>query len=720
MSKQQIIILTTSIITLFAVVGGGLFYFKNNFDLTPKNTNSSSSQSSNAILSSSNLLSSSDSVISRQSSATNQSVNSNSSVSSLSKTTQSNQPTTNTNSPKLEGKYEKINQDLGIFIPDNPAEMQYGKPRTPEYYKAGKILSGKYAGYDRIAMVIPNGQDLSSKARYIFLTKDYKSYIYESTADIDINDSDKSFSAFSNFNKDKTSPNTREIDTGTNLASVINFNEGLVLTRNRYQSVPNLSKLKLIKEIGSLKFYDDGNTSQYDRKFTNTLPTFDAFGSNRAIWVADETGLTLSYMLTFDNRVKNYSANYTKFITNNTKQTQDSERYYKINEEERTKEPICQTTEYDKCNDIIIPKTEARFGGKVPKLSYSGIQFDTNFSSKDIQGTTNLKSFAKEYSHFVYTPCGQFGDPFYSNNPPVNPMEVGKLYGQTPLYISSDQTLAKAHYKAKYGDMTDPLTRKNIEATIESKIPTEQEFLAKNNILWFKDAFGRWIITAELLEAGGGCGKPVVYLYPEVPTDISVRFDKSVEPRMQLDVQIPSYGTGNQSKGWLVNAQPNGQLKDLQPKITNCSDFGTGRKGQEYALKSCQNNNYPYIYWAGNTPNQYPKIESGFVVSAKDLESELRSKLAIIGLNKQETDDMMEYWLPNMLSKNKPFYRFSLLQNNELDKLFPMTISPQPQSSIRVFLDWDALDTNTTIPTQELITYSRTGYTMVEWGGVKK
>ena len=113
-------------------------------------------------------------------------------------------------------------------------------------------------------------------------------------------------------------------------------------------------------------------------------------------------------------------------------------------------------------------------------------------------------------------------------------------------------------------------------------------------------------------------------------------------------------------------------------------------------------------------------LESGFVVGTKNLESELRSKLTIIGLNNKETDDMMEYWLPQMLAKNKPFYRFSLLQNNELDKLFPMTITPKPQSSIRVFLDWDALDTNTTIPTQKLITYPRTDYTMVEWGGIKK
>ena len=711
MSKQQIIILTTSIITLFAVIGGGLFYFKSNFDLTLKNTNSKLSQSTSTTPSSSSLVSNTSSAISSQSLTTNQSVNPNSSVSSLSKTAQPTQ--TNTNSPKLKGKYEKINQDLGIFVPDNPAEMPFDKARIPEYYKAGKILNGKYAGYDRIAMVIPNGQDLTSKARYIFLTKDYKSYIYESTADIDINDSDKSFSAFSSFKKDKTNPNTREIDTGTNLAPVINFNEGIVLTRNRYQSIPDLSKLKLIKEIGSLKFYDDGNTSKYDRKFTNTLPSFDVFGSNRAIWVADETGLTLSYMLTFDNRVKNYSANYTKSVIDNAKQTQDSERYYKINEEERAKEPICQTTEYDRCNDIIIPKTEARFGGKVPKLSYSGIQFDTNFSSKDIQETINPKSFAKEYSHFVYTPCGQFGDPFYSNNPPVNATEVGKLYGQTPLYISADQTLAKAHYKAKYGEMTDPITRKNIEATIESKIPTEQEFLAKNNILWFKDAFGRWIITAELLEAGGGCGKPVVYLYPEVPTDISVKFNVP----MQLDVKIPNYSPNN---GWIVNAQPNGQLKDLQPNLTNCNNFTPNKKGQEYAFESCQNNNYPYIYWAGNTPNQYPRIESGFVVGAKDLESELRSKLTIIGLNNKEADDMMEYWLPQMLAKNKPFYRFSLLQNSELDKLFPMTITPKPQSSIRVFLDWDALDNQSTIPTQQLITYPRTGYTMIEWGGIKK
>jgi hypothetical protein len=81
---------------------------------------------------------------------------------------------------------------------------------------------------------------------------------------------------------------------------------------------------------------------------------------------------------------------------------------------------------------------------------------------------------------------------------------------------------------------------------------------------------------------------------------------------------------------------------------------------------------------------------------------------------------MLEYWLPQMLKKNKPFYRFSLLQTKELDQLFPMTITPQPESSIRVFLDWQELDNSIEISEQKLIPQTRNGYTMVEWGGLKR
>jgi hypothetical protein len=309
-------------------------------------------------------------------------------------------------------------------------------------------------------------------------------------------------------------------------------------------------------------------------------------------------------------------------------------------------------------------------------------------------------------------------------NPDLNSMElIGKSnQGMEVFRPKANSAWVKAQYDAKFdpflksGDIEK--VKKDYLEQFGAKIPTLEEYTAKNPVLIAKDYFGRYLLLGEFdYKMIGGCGKPVIYLYPTKTTDINLKFDS----KMQLDVDIPKY---SEAKGWNVRAEPNGQLQDLQTDLTDCKQFessnGKPKFGQEYALQSCVQNNYPYIYWAGNTSQPYPQINSGFVVSKQDLEATLKSKLSYIGLNQKEINDMLEYWLPQMLNKNKPYYRFSLIQTQQLDKLFPMTITPKPDSSIRVFLDWQELDTPIQITEQQLVAETRNGYTMIEWGGLKR
>ena len=46
-----------------------------------------------------------------------------------------------------------------------------------------------------------------------------------------------------------------------------------------------------------------------------------------------------------------------------------------------------------------------------------------------------------------------------------------------------------------------------------------------------------------------------------------------------------------------------------------------------------------------------------------------------------------------------------------------LTVSPQPDSVIRVFMTWYAADQAVEIPAQELTAPERQGFTVVEWGG---
>ena len=94
----------------------------------------------------------------------------------------------------------------------------------------------------------------------------------------------------------------------------------------------------------------------------------------------------------------------------------------------------------------------------------------------------------------------------------------------------------------------------------------------------------------------------------------------------------------------------------------------------------------------------------------------------IIPVNDKEKNDFISYWLPDMLAKNTPYYRISFLQTNDLNSLFPMQVSPSPDTTFRLFLDYSPLTGKPQkIPQpQTLDKLVRNGFTLVEWGGLKQ
>jgi hypothetical protein len=112
----------------------------------------------------------------------------------------------------------------------------------------------------------------------------------------------------------------------------------------------------------------------------------------------------------------------------------------------------------------------------------------------------------------------------------------------------------------------------------------------------------------------------------------------------------------------------------------------------------------------------YPAINEGTIVESSKVKSTIESQLTYIGLNKTEISDFLEFWMPKMPSKK--FVRLTWLQNKEMDKLAPLSISPKPDNIIRVFLDFEGLDSSIAIKSQNLIRGERNGFTAVEWGGL--
>ena len=184
--------------------------------------------------------------------------------------------------------------------------------------------------------------------------------------------------------------------------------------------------------------------------------------------------------------------------------------------------------------------------------------------------------------------------------------------------------------------------------------------------------------------ACGSVAKPIIYIYPEQETKVSV----TVGRPENLTHTYPKY-----EESWEVIAKPNGDLVDCK----------TGRN--LYAL-----------YWEGiNTVE--PNMEEGFVVKGEDTIKFLEEKLEILGLNEREANEFIIYWLPKLESNKYNFIRFQ--SQEEISNNMPLEITPKPETIIRVVMEYKGLKEPIEVQEQQLQTPERTGYTVVEWGGTE-
>ena len=89
--------------------------------------------------------------------------------------------------------------------------------------------------------------------------------------------------------------------------------------------------------------------------------------------------------------------------------------------------------------------------------------------------------------------------------------------------------------------------------------------------------------------------------------------------------------------------------------------------------------------------------------------------LSFFGLNKKESADFTEYWVPELSGKKYVFITF--YSQKRIDEEAPLTVSPKPDTVIRVYFDHKKLDKKINVKPQTLTSTERKGFTVVEWGG---
>lgn len=287
-------------------------------------------------------------------------------------------------------------------------------------------------------------------------------------------------------------------------------------------------------------------------------------------------------------------------------------------------------------------------------------------------GTKNLN----EYTYTRVTGCGSMGYAAVIRNefPETDLAASGKTVNGDPVleFKKADHPYLQSIYDEDYWVYGD-----------DKKKPYT-DFVKEHPVFFWKDSFGR-IIRFQNNEfiPPGECGKPVIYLYPENTTDVSVK----LYPQGGFSVTEPEY-----NDGWNVTAFPNGAIVDKSSGLS-----------------------WPYLFWEG-TGGQYEKPTKGFVVAQKDVHDFLVSTLAKLGLNKQETYDFVTFWEPRM--QGSPYYFVGFYGNRVMNELAPLDVTPKPDTVIRILMDYTPLEKPIKVEPQEIRTPARNGFILVEWGGV--
>ena len=206
-------------------------------------------------------------------------------------------------------------------------------------------------------------------------------------------------------------------------------------------------------------------------------------------------------------------------------------------------------------------------------------------------------------------------------------------------------------------------------------------FVTYDTVERSKDPKDLPVIVAKKAHVEVPAAKPVIYLYPETPTEVSV----TLTLNGCLTCTYPDYEAG--WKGF--TAHPDGTL--LFPN------------GKEYYC----------LYWEGMQAAEWD-FSQGFCVKGKDTAAFLEWALAEQGLTPREANEFIIYWLP--LMQENPYNVISF-QTEAYTSAAVLEVTPAPDSTIRVMMAYYPSDEAVEITPQHFETPVREGFTVVEWGG---
>jgi hypothetical protein len=171
--------------------------------------------------------------------------------------------------------------------------------------------------------------------------------------------------------------------------------------------------------------------------------------------------------------------------------------------------------------------------------------------------------------------------------------------------------------------------------------------------------------------------KPNIYLYSDRDLTARVR----LTPEEDITVSDPVYQPGT---GWLAEVR-NGSLNG---------------KGD-------------FLFYEGLVPDAGWQKHEGFVIRAASRDQDLAGMLGKYGFNEKETREFIEYWSQHLTEDVD--YAFYPQETGAVDRVMPLSISPEPDHVMRIWFYASPLSTipKPVVSPERII---REGFYVVEWG----
>jgi hypothetical protein len=295
--------------------------------------------------------------------------------------------------------------------------------------------------------------------------------------------------------------------------------------------------------------------------------------------------------------------------------------------------------------------------------------------------------------------------------------DVFKCDAGGPLPKLTDTQIEKIITTPGFNDPVDPVRIPELDAFLNNKsdpginnvyIPPQSQ--SPNN----EQLQLEWFVFDQSQGAWNSHCKPAVYLYPPQKMQVNVK----VFPAGVLTYTDPLYDS---KRGWTVDAYPDGTITTT------------------YHL---QPTNYPYLYFESKVRDQViKKPTKGWVVQSSVDSSQssewfgpMEEKFSVIlpqlGLNAIQTTDFIEYWKKAL--PYSPYYFIGIIDQENVDQIERLEITPKPDSINRVRIYFERLDSPKVVKAPELSAIRHQSsaesgqpkadgrFTVVEWGGMVK